>query len=98
MRLIRIVEGIKAKNMAAKLEITPSYLSLIENGKKKPSMDTIEKFACVVGVRPSQIMFFSEELNDDLESDRESGVLTKLTRPLMLKWLKAIASRHEDEE
>lgn len=34
MRLIRMIKGVKAKTMAAQLEISASYLSLIENGKK----------------------------------------------------------------
>lgn len=98
MRLIRIVEGVKAKVMADKLDISPSYLSLIENGKKQPSIDIVARFAFVVGVRPSQIMYFSEELNDDSGGHRKNGMITKLTRPIMLKWLKAMASRYEDEE
>ena len=98
MRLIRIINGIKANIMATKLEISPSYLSLIENGKKQPSIDIVEKFASLIGVRPSQIMYFSEELSIESGNQEKNGMITKLTRPIMFKWLKAMASRCEDEE
>ena len=94
LRLIRVIEGIKANNMAKELGISPSYLSLIENGKKRPSVELIEKFADVIGVRASQIMFFYEELNSPDEAVN-SNVLSKITRPLFMKWLKGMANHNE---
>ena len=98
MRLIRVINGIKANIMAAKLEISPSYLSLIENGKKQPSIEIVGKFASVIGVRPSQVIYFSEELNLKSGNREKNGIITKFTRPIMFKWLKAMASCCEDEE
>ena len=98
MRLIRIIKGVKAKTMAAQLEISASYLSLIENGKKQPSIDILKKFASVVGVKLSQIMYFNKKLTPECENDIKQGMITRLTRPLMFKWLKTIASRAHDEE
>ena len=69
MRLIRMIKGVKAKTMAAQLEISASYLSLIENGKKQPSIDILKKFASVVGVKLSQIMYFSEELTSAISME-----------------------------
>ncbi|HIY34284.1 MAG TPA: helix-turn-helix domain-containing protein [Candidatus Eubacterium faecigallinarum] len=46
LRRIRINNDEILKNMAAKLEITPAYLSAIENGKREPTkkfMDTLFK-------------------------------------------------------
>ena len=93
LRLIRVIEGIKANDMAKKLGISPSYLSLIENEKKRPSVELIEKFAGVIGVRPSQVMFFYEELNNPETTN--SNILPKMTRPLFMKWLKGMANHNE---
>lgn len=43
LRRMRIDSGELLKDMADKLKITPSYLSSIENGKRKPTRDFIDK-------------------------------------------------------
>jgi transcriptional regulator with XRE-family HTH domain len=92
MRLIRLTEGIKANRLAKELGISPSYLSLIENGKKRPSVEMIEQFARVIGVRPSQIMFFNEELDDSSKNTSKNDIVERM-RPLMMKWLRGMASK-----
>ena len=62
LRLIRTIKGYKAKEIAEKLGISPSYLSQIETGQKKPSFELIENFAAVVGERPSSILFFMKNI------------------------------------
>lgn len=43
LRRLRIDRGLLLKNMADDLEITSAYLSSIENGKRKPSLDLVNK-------------------------------------------------------
>ena len=45
LTLLRILHDIKAKDLALKLDISPSYLSEIETGKKKPSLEILNKYA-----------------------------------------------------
>jgi transcriptional regulator with XRE-family HTH domain len=96
MRLIRVIEGIKAITMAKELGISPSYLSLIENNKKRPSIELIEKFAEVIGVRPSQVMFFYEELDNDSNVSKDNK-LSSLTKPTIMKWLRKLAIKNEND-
>lgn len=54
LRLMRIDLGELLKDMADKLNITPSYLSSIENGKRKPTRDFIDKVIITYNLTSSQ--------------------------------------------
>lgn len=70
LRLIRVMHNTRANEMARKLGISCSYLSEIETGKKKPSIDLLENYGRVLNLRPSDIMFFSEALDEANPVDR----------------------------
>lgn len=63
LRLIRVLHGTKVKELSESLKISAGYISDIENGNKKPSIDLIEKYAEFFGTTPSALLFFSEELD-----------------------------------
>lgn len=87
LRLIRTIKGYKARDLAQKLAISPSYLSQIEKGQKRPSYELIEKFAEAVEERTSTIVFFSEEY-----TKLKNNPLSVVTRPVIMKFLRAIAN------
>lgn len=43
LRMLRLENNELLKDMSLKLDITPAYLSAIENGKKKPTQKILEK-------------------------------------------------------
>ena len=61
LRLIRKLYGETAKELANQLGITATYLSEIENGKKKVSLDLIQKYAIHYNIKCSTILFFDEQ-------------------------------------
>lgn len=65
LRLLRVFNDLKAKELATQLDISPNYLSEIEKGKKRPSLEVINKYGEVFNIKPSAILFFSEELNTE---------------------------------
>ncbi len=65
LRLIRIFHEITQKELAQQLGISPSHVSEIEAGKKKPSYDLLEKYASYFNVPVSNIIFFSEYLDEN---------------------------------
>lgn len=91
LKLIRTIKGYKAKDIAEKMNISPSYLSQVEKGVKKPSFEFLEKYAEAVGERSSTILFFDEEY-----SDTASKPITALTRPTIIKILRALAAEPEE--
>ena len=60
-RLLRIARDLKVKDIAASLEITPSYVNLIEKGEKTPSLSLLKKYAQVLNVPPEIFLSFKPE-------------------------------------
>jgi len=60
LKLIRKMHSIPAKQLASKLGISATYLSEIENNKKKPTLDILLKYAECFKVKLSTILFFDE--------------------------------------
>jgi len=50
IRKIRLEKGMTQKQLCKKLKIDVSYFSNLENGKKNPTLATIEKVGRVLGV------------------------------------------------
>lgn len=64
LKRLRGIYGYSAKEMSELLGISSSYLSEIENGKKKVSMDLLERYSELFGLRVSTLMRFSEDYED----------------------------------
>jgi len=61
LKIIRTVNGLSQLQAAECLGISKSYLSEIENGKKKVSLDILEKYKDIFDISPSMILFFDEQ-------------------------------------
>jgi transcriptional regulator with XRE-family HTH domain len=84
IRLIRVYNDKKLTEVARELDVSPGYLSEIENEKKRPTLEFIERYAKHFDVRPSAILFFNEELNSD---PSEKATTKNFIRTKMLKFL-----------
>lgn len=60
-RLLRIINDKSIQQLAEEMDVTPSYISAVENDKKKPSSSLLEKYSKILGVRQSTILYFAEE-------------------------------------
>lgn len=87
LRLIRVLHGTKVKDLSEKIKISAGYISDIENGNKKPSVDIIEKYAEFFETTPSALWFFSEEL------DSKRGPFKNAIRNQMLLLLQALEDK-----
>jgi len=65
LRLIRIFHDKRSRELADDLGISASYLSEIEHGHKRPSLDLIAEYARVFRTTSSVILFFVEELDQE---------------------------------
>ena len=81
LRLIRVFHDVKQTELARRLDISKSYLSEIESGKKQPKMELIERYSSEFGIPGSSIMFFAESLGSPSKSaaaaDRAKGVIAR---------------------
>ena len=69
LRLLRVFKDYTAVQLANELDLSQSYISEIENGKKVPTLQVIEKYAEFFSIKPSTIFLFSEALDKENKSE-----------------------------
>jgi len=80
--------------MCVKLEISASYLSEIETGKKQPSLEFLNKYASVFGMKLSSLILLSENL-ETAETRKDGGAFI---RRLMLKLINSVYDDSEEAD
>lgn len=70
LRLIRVFHDLKQFELAEKLGVSKSYISEIESGSKKPSLELVERYSKEFNIPVSSIMFFAEELPNAKRGDK----------------------------
>jgi len=69
IRKYREKENLTQKEFSADVDITSTYLSAIENGRKEPSLSLIKKICEILGT-PSEVLFWDAfEVDDALQGD-----------------------------
>ena len=96
LRLIRVFHDVKQNELAERLDISKSYLSEIERGKKSPSMDVIQKYASEFQMPVSSILFFSEQLDDSNQKSPEPGRVKELIAGKVISFLQFVEVRTRD--
>lgn len=60
VKLLRIAAGLKQKDLAKRLGVSPNYLSMVENDKREPSMSLLKDLSREVHV-PLGLLFLDVE-------------------------------------
>ena len=94
LRLIRVYHDTKLGDLANQFDVSISFLSEVENNRKKPNIELIDKYAKHFDLRPSAIMFFSEELDESSFKGKAKGELRKK----MLKFMQLVEKYKALEE
>ena len=75
LRLLRIFNGYKSAELAKKLELSQSYVSELENGKKQTTMEVLDKYAKVFEMKKSTLMLFAESLEgEEIKNDKKQRI------------------------
>src|SRR6266699_790214 len=59
LRAIRLARGVGLRELARRLDLSPSSISQIETGKMQPSVRTLYAFAEELGVTVDEVLFAS---------------------------------------
>ena len=62
---LRVAHDVRASDLAKEIGKSKSYISEIERGIKKPSIEIIALYSKVFGVPMSSILFLAERMNDN---------------------------------
>lgn len=77
-RIIRAAFGLKQSELAERMPITASQLSLIEAGKRQPSIRVIDELASAVGVPTALVTLLASTTQDVVaRSDEEISDLAR---------------------
>lgn len=93
LKRTRMIYGYKASEMSELLQISKSYLSEIENNKKKPSLDLLEKYSEIYGMKLSSLILLSESYED--ANKRNKG--DKFIRSMMISFVEKMTPKVEEE-
>ena len=90
LRLLRIFNGYKSAELAQKLGISQSYVSEIENSKKQPTMEILDKYANVFDMKKSTLLLFAESLEKDSTIQKSQKQRVALAGMKLLKILEKV--------
>jgi transcriptional regulator with XRE-family HTH domain len=80
-RIVRAAFGLKQSELAARMPISSSQLSLIESGKRQPSLRVVDSFAKAVGV-PAALVSLLASTPDDIDHKVDADI-SDLARALL---------------
>jgi transcriptional regulator with XRE-family HTH domain len=100
LRLIRVFNNLTQQDLAIRMGTSKSHISEIENGKKTPSLELIQKYSEAFKMPTSSILFFSEQLNSRAEPRKlaEAARINIARRTLkLLTWIEANTEKNEQD-
>lgn len=86
IRICRAARGLSQTDVASQLDLSPSYLSLLEAGKRHPSLKTLERVSRMLGVPTHLLLLLASEPEDLREQSKEDvGRLSLALLELLVK-------------
>ena len=91
LRLIRVYHDMTRSEVAEHVGISKSYVSELENGNRKVTLDVLEKYSKAFNIPVSSLMLFAERVDDGGFAEKSRGyVADKVVK--MLDWIDTITS------
>jgi len=86
LRLVRVFHDMNQTTLADRLQISKSYLSEIESGKKQVTLE-LQKYADTFGMPLSSLLFFAEQVEGGAREKVRTAIAGKVVK--MLDWMAA---------
>ena len=90
LRLVRVYHDMTKADLARELGFSPSYVTELEAGKKKITVETLERYSSSFDIPMSSLMLFAERTHDEDFTDRTRAFIAKKTLK-MLDWVSVIS-------
>lgn len=89
LSLIRTFHNLNKTQVATKVGLSKSYISELESGEKKITLEVLEKYATAFNIPLSSLILFDEKAQDGSFAEAARiGVTGKIVK--MLDWLATI--------
>lgn len=96
LRLIREYHRISRTEMAGRLGLSKSYVSELETGSKKASLEVLERYADKFAIPMSSLMLFAERTENPDFAERTRGFAADKVLK-MLEWLRDTAGEETEK-
>ena len=83
LRLVRVYHDMSKADLARELGISPSYLTELESGKKKITLETLERYSHFFDIPMSSLMLFAERAHDADFTERTRAFVAKKALKLL---------------
>lgn len=87
LKRLRKIYGYTGTELSKKLDISVSYLSEIENNKKSPSLEILQKCADIYGIKLSSLILLSENYSEAKERNKGD----KFIRSMMINLINGLS-------
>ncbi len=77
VKFARVAAGVKQKDLAERLDVSPNYLSLVENDKREPSISFLRDLAGEMGI-PLGVLFLNVDGDLNEVSAEERALLLRI--------------------
>jgi transcriptional regulator with XRE-family HTH domain len=93
IKVVRTAGGIRQRELAKKIGVTANYLSLVEGGKREPSVAVLNRLAKALGI-PVGIFFVWQEVSDDKVDTNSLNKIRELLARLEAMYVAAKSDKH----
>ena len=73
LKITRSAKKLSLQELADRTELSPSYLSMIESGKREPTLSSVKKLAEALGVPTPLLLFLAAEGSELKGLDAETS-------------------------
>ena len=94
IRIFRAAHGLTQSELAERLSVGKSHLSLIESARRAPSLKVLSEVSMVLGVSPHLLTLLASE-PDDLRPLRREGETGELATALLNLLITAGQQQHQ---
>ncbi len=96
LRLVRVFHDLNKTQVAERVGLSKSYVTELERGDKKVTLEVLQKYAVAFNIPVSSLMFFAEQAGDGSTSEKiRTTVAGKVVK--MLDWIATVTADDSDE-
>lgn len=97
LRLVRVFHDLNKSQTADRVGLSRSYVTEIERGDKKVTMEVLEKYSNGFSIPLSSLMFFAEQVADPTTADKARTFVAGKTLK-MLDWIATVSAERDEHE
>lgn len=95
LRLMRVFHDLNKTQVAERVGLSKSYITELERGDKKVTLEVLRKYANAFSVPLSSLMFFAEQATEGPPERVRTAVASKVVK--MLDWIATVTAERSDE-